>query len=481
MEETEDNSNEQKKSTKLVRMYDLPPDKFTEARVALDFVECHRGQLAYVTDWNQWMGWDGKIWKLDESCAIERLALTFCMEFAAKLHSESKEAKQFKSNYPHDKAERFIQHIQSRKGMESVVLTARGHASIKSDRIDAKPMLVALRNGVFDFTTNELRAHRASDLLTEMLPYEYKPSAQAPRWKAFLNRIFANNEALILWLQRALGYSLTGATGEKCLFVLLGESGNNGKTTLLEVVRHLVNGYGMVLPMSSLLVKKQETIPADIARLKGKRFALAAESNVDARFDEATLKRLTGGDTITARRLYREYFEFTPTHKLWLACNHAPEILGVEDAIWKRIKLIPCNVHIPDHEIDPNLKQKLVEEEGEGILNWLIEGAELWAIDGFGGKDPVALVKSVEDYSTECDTVGNFLAEQCQSVPDVRIRLQDLYLSFSKWTKTNKLHCGDIRWFAGVLRSKGVEVVRGTDNKSFVLGYLALEAETVRW
>src|SRR5690606_17151120 len=176
-----------------------------------------------------------------------------------------------------------------------------------------------------------------------------------------LRDITENDEELIRYLQKAVGYSLTGDVREQCLFFCWG-SGQNGKSTFLEVIRELMGDYGQQAEFSTFLARKGEGPRNDLARMRGVRFVSAVEAPGDKQFDEAVLKQLTGGDTITARRLYEEYFEFVPTHKLFLAANHKPHVSEQTEAFWRRIRLIPFAVYIPPEKRDRLLKWKLKRE-----------------------------------------------------------------------------------------------------------------------
>ena len=211
---------------------------------------------------------------------------------------------------------------------------------------DRDPMLLNCSNGTLDLRNGEIRAHDPADLITKMVPVAYDPQATCPVWEAFVDRIMEGDRSKIEFLQRAVGYSLTGITSEQCLFVLHGP-GANGKSTFMETIRELLADYAMHTTTSSLLQSKSSPIRNDLARLNGARCVSAVEIGMGKRLDEALVKQLTGGDQVTARFLYNEYFEYKPTFKLFIAANHKPDIQGVDHGIWRRIHLIPFNVTIP--------------------------------------------------------------------------------------------------------------------------------------
>lgn len=200
-----------------------------------------------------------------------------------------------------------------------------------------------------------------------MAHVNYRPNAQCPQWLKFLDRIFNHDQALIAYLQKVIGYSLTGAVTEKALFLFHGD-GNNGKTTLLETIRHILGDYAGVVDIDALMSSSQDSArERAIANLHGKRFVTASEAEAGQRFREATIKKLTGMGRLVSRRLYSNSFEFDPEFKLFIDANHKPDIRGTDEAIWIRVRLIPFTVTIPDADIDKDLWRKL-RAEVRGIL-----------------------------------------------------------------------------------------------------------------
>lgn len=297
------------------------------------------------------------------------------------------------------------------------------------EAFDRDPWLLNVANGTFDLRTFELRSHRREDLLSKLTPVEYDPAAKAPLWEAFLERILPDPE-LRSFVQRAAGYSLTGSTREQVLFLLYG-TGANGKSVFLEILRALHGkGYAQQADFSTFLVKKNEGIPNDRAKLAGARFVSAIETDEGRRFAEALVKQMTGGDTLTARFLHHEFFDFQPEFKLWLAANHKPVIRGTDHAIWRRIRLIPFTVTIPDPEQDKDLPEKL-RKELPGILAWAVEGCRSWQTFGLG--TPEAVRSATDEYRTEMDLVGRFLDECTLRGPRCEVRATPLYEAFKRW------------------------------------------------
>ena len=207
--------------------------------------------------------------------------------------------------------------------------------------------------------------------------------------------------------------------------------GANGKTTLIETVRSLLGDYGMQAPAETFLEKRDTGIPNDVARLRGARFVAATETAEGRRLNEALVKRMTGGDTIVARFMRGEWFEFPATFKVVLATNHRPEIRGTDEAIWRRIRLVPFTVTIPAEERDHELPAKL-RAELPGILRWAVEGCLAWQRDGLD--TPEAVVAATADYRSEMDLLGEFIEDCCIVDPNVRSKASDLYNRFNYWS-----------------------------------------------
>jgi len=242
------------------------------------------------------------------------------------------------------------------------------------------------------------------------------------------------NQNLITFLQRAVGYSLTGATSEQVLFFLYG-TGANGKSTFLDIIYELFGNYASATPTSTLLSKAgSDTIPNDIARLKGVRFVSAVETEDGRRLAESVLKQITGDKRISARFMRGEWFDFKPECKLWLAANHKPVIRGTDDGIWRRIRLIPFTVSIPPEEQDRKLFEKLLTEL-PGILNWAMQGCVRWQREGLDL--PLEVKTAIATYRAEMDTLSDFFAECCIVAPDATASAKELYLRYTFWCEEN--------------------------------------------
>ena len=249
----------------------------------------------------------------------------------------------------------------------------------------------------------------------------------------FLQRVFDGDNELIDYIQRAVGYTLTGSIREQVFFVLHG-TGSNGKSTFIETLRVLLGDYAKHTPFDTFLIKRDGGIPNDVARLCGARLVTACEADAGKRLSESLVKSLTGGDTITARFMRQEFFEFSPQFKIWMATNHRPGIWGVDHAIWRRIKLIPFNVTIPDEQQDKNLPRKL-RSELPGILAWAVRGCLRWRESGIG--EATAVAAATQQYRRDEDVLSDFLEEQCVLAARVQVKVADLYRAYTRWAEDN--------------------------------------------
>ncbi|WP_054030550.1 DNA primase family protein [Desulfatitalea tepidiphila] len=317
--------------------------------------------------------------------------------------------------------------------------------------MDADPWLLNCLNGTLDLRTGQLRAHDSNDLITKMLPVNYDKDATCPGWQATIDRIMGGDEEKIGFLKRVFGYALPGVTSEQCMFVLYG-SGANGKSTILEIFRELLAGYAMHTTTASLLGSNGSPIRNDLARLNGSRFVSAVEVGMGKKLDEALVKQLTGGDQVTARFLYNEFFEYKPQFKLFIAANHKPEIKGVDHGIWRRIHLIPFDVTIPPEEIDRDLPNTL-QAELAGILAWAVQGCLQWQVQGLNV--PESIKNATARYRAEMDVVAEFINDCCRLTADNKTALAALYDVYKKWADDA---CQDVlgkKTFGNLMRQKG--------------------------
>ena len=390
----------------------------------------HKDNIRYCPAFGKWFIWNGLRWQEDEIGTIVQLA-------ASTVRAMLDEAKTLPAKGQNSPSAKLISHARKSESdakLKAMINLARSWVGVAVEELDADPWLLNCTNGVYDLRSMELLPHRPDNLITKLVPYDYDPQATCPNWLAFLDQIFQSNTHLIDYIQRAVGYALTGVIREQCLFFLHG-GGANGKSTFLSVVQDIIGDYGRDTPTESLMIKQNEGISNDIARLKGARMVTAVETEADRRMAESLVKRLTGGDTITARFMRQEFFQFRGTFKIFLAANHKPAIWGTDDAIWRRIKLIPFTVQIPEEDQDPELPEKL-KQEAPGILAWLVEGCRSWQDNGLG--EPSEVTKATEYYRNEMDYLGGFLEDCCVMDPSASEAAGNLFRIYLQYCEENK-------------------------------------------
>ncbi|MBF0184359.1 MAG: hypothetical protein HQM06_08215 [Magnetococcales bacterium] len=390
------------------------------------FIAQHGHRLKFNHQSGQWLIWQGTNWMAD---------LTGEVEVFGKQTARSLLQIEPVGPWPErQKQLKFAVKSQNRRQIQDFVALARSEPQIAATAsdFDRDNMLLNVRNGTLDLRNGKLRPHDRNDLITRTIPIVYDSKAACPTWLAFLAKVMASDQEMIDFLQKAVGYSLTGSTAEQAVFCPYG-LGRNGKTVFMETVSSLLDGYAKRIPSESLMVRQNGGgIPNDLAMLAGARLAVASETQEGARLDESKLKEITGGDTITARFLHKEFFEFVPQFKLWIVGNHKPIIQGVDLGIWRRIRLVPFSVTIPPEEVDPQLPVKL-RSELPGILTWAVRGCLAWQQAGLGL--PAAVRAATVNYQNESDLLGQFLEERCRQIPGAESPVPAVYTGYRLWAE----------------------------------------------
>lgn len=419
----------------------------TDAGNAKRLVATHGRDLRWCGPWRVWLVWDGRRWCRDDRHEVERRAKEAILDLYAQ-------AARAKDHHTRQQLTRWAAHSESRTRIHGMISLARSEPGIPvtPGELDQDPWLLNVLNGTIDLRTGELRPHRREDLITKLAPVEFDPDAKAPQWVRFLEEVLPEEEVRA-YVQRAVGYTLTGDTREHVLFLLYG-TGANGKTTFLEVIRAALGDYARHTPFDTFLAGRGRGVPNDIARLVGARLVTAQEVDCGRRFSEALVKLLTGGDTVTARFLYGEFFEFRPQFKLFLAANHKPVIRGTDVAIWRRIQLIPFTVTIPPGRQDPQLPTRLLREL-PGILAWAVRGCLAWQTRGLDA--PPQVVGATAEYKAEMDVLGQFLVERCAQGSRWATPAGDLYRAYAQWCERTGERPMSQRAFGMHLRERGFE------------------------
>lgn len=410
-------------------------------------------KILYNYNEKKWLIYDGIRWHTDGTGFIRTLA-------DRSIARMSVEAAYYESQ-DEDTAKAFRKHLKScrsNKSKNAMLSELEHHVPVTPNDLDRNKALLNTADCVIDLRTLETQPHDATLLITKHTPIKYKPDAECPLWEKFLNQIFDGDAELVGYIQRAVGYSLTGSTSEQCAFFLYG-SGNNGKSTFLDIVREICGDYATNIQPETIMVRPNGgTASSDVARLKGARFVTSVEPNEGMRINEGLLKQLTGDDVVTARKLYSEEFEFRPEFKLWMATNHKPIIRGTDTGIWRRVRMIPFTVHIPPEKVDRDLKDKLLGEI-EGIFAWAVKGVQLYNEQGL--RMPSAVAAAVEAYRAEMDVISSFIAACCIVEAGRQVKANDLYRVYAEWCQRNNEYCMSSTKF-GVEIAKRFEKMRIT-------------------
>ena len=382
-----------------------------------------------------WMWYDGRRWKYDDSGEPKRMVdemlsiMRTPEEADLYLDDEGELQKRYQAH---------VKRSRSSAAKTAALKEAEHLVPITSSVLDVDLYKLNTPSGVLDLVSGAVQPHNAAQNLSKICNAEYTEKRDTPVWDAFLAQIFNHDEAMIRFVQRAVGYSLTGVTDEQCMFICIGD-GRNGKSTLLNVFADILGDYACNMQPESLAVKNGgSAVNSDIARLRGVRFATTVEPDEGMRLAEGLVKQLTGGDVVTARRLYGNEFEFRPQCKIWMAANHKPIIRGTDLGIWRRIYLIPFTVQIPDHMVDKSLKYKL-RDEMPGILKWMADGCAMWQREGLN--PPLSVQSAGKDYQHEMDVISRFVDECCERSGYETVRAADLYAAYKRWATENNEYC----------------------------------------
>ena len=399
----------------------------TEQTLAERMVHRHGKDLRFCTT-HDWLVWTGQRWRRDDLLEVERRVKETILSLGREAFDIGDDARR-------KAVLDFARSSETNHRRNSVISLARSEPGIpiRADDLDCDPWLLNVENGTIDLRKGELRPHDRADLITKMCPVVYDSDAECPTFDKFINDIFAGDASMIAFSQRGLGSSLSAYIREHALHILYG-TGANGKSTLVNCMTGLLSSYAKTAPPKLLVRRDMETHPTELADLHGVRFMATVETAEGGRLDEERVKQLTGGDRIKGRFMRRDFFEFLPTHKLFLATNHRPDVRGQDHAIWRRIFLWPFVRVIPDEQQDHDLPAKL-RAEWPGILRWLVDGCIAWQRSGLTA--PASVRTATQEYKAESDMIGHFLDECCELGDDFKVAGGEFYWVYRTWTIEN--------------------------------------------
>lgn len=378
-----------------------------------------------------WYFYNDKTWELDQEGKVKSLV----DEILTKMKKEPVFVPDDGDEDAAKKAlQKHIKYSRGSNGKTNMLKESQHLLPIQPEQFDKDKHLLNVQNGYIDLKTGELHNHDKEKYFSKIASIEYTDKIDYPLWDDFLMQIFDGNRELINYMQRAVGYSLSGSTEEQVMFILYG-NGRNGKSVFLDIITEMLGNYTTNIQPQTLMVKPMSgSANSDIARLQGARLVTTTEPNDGMRFDEGLVKQVTGGDKVTARFLYGDEFDYHPEFKLWMATNHKPIIRGTDDGIWRRMVIIPFTVQIPDHQVDKNLKYKL-RREMTAILNWAVEGYQEWRRTGLN--EPDLIKQQRGDYRREMDPVEQFIEDCCIRKDGERAKGSLLYQTYKEWATDN--------------------------------------------
>jgi putative DNA primase/helicase len=432
--------------------------------------------VRYVYPWKSWQVWDGKRWAEDVTGeAVRRVKWTQAAVYEETivrlgqlnklLQEENDESGEGRLSAERKKLMLLLSHLlkwEDARAVGRCIDLTRSEPGVPAvpAEFDRDPFLLNVINGTIDLRTGQLRPHRREDLITKLAPVEYDPEAACPLWMKCLDYWMGGNKDLVKYLQRVVGYALTGNVGEQCLWFFYG-AGQNGKSTFLGTILGVLGDYAMQAVSDLLMQKDRESHPTERADLFGRRFVATIETEEGKRMAEALMKQLTGGDKVRARKCFKDFFEFEATHKIVLAVNDKPKVSGTDLGVWRRIKLVPWTVTIADDKKDKSLPDKL-RAERPGILAWAVAGCLDWQESGLG--EPREVSEATAEYRAEEDNVQQFLDQCCRLHADAKTQSSKLLEAYHEWSGEKFVTA---RAFRKRLNARGFMSKQGTGGRYY--------------
>ncbi|ALN78563.1 phage/plasmid primase, P4 family [Lysobacter antibioticus] len=417
--------------------------------LGLAFTRRYADDWRYCAAWGQWLSWTGTRWNPDRTLVLQHLVRGVCraaQAFADKPTQRSKLAS-----------------ASTVGGVERLARSDPRHASWAEDW-DRDPWALNTPQGIVDLRDGELRRHARGEHMTKLTTAS--PQGDCPTWRSFLGDVTGGDEALQAYLQRVAGYCLTGVTTEHALFFLYG-TGANGKSVFVNTLATILGDYATNAPMDTFMESRGERHPTELAGLRGARFVAAVETEEGRRWNEAKLKAITGGDKISARFMRQDFFEYIPQFKLVVAGNHKPAIRNVDEAMKRRLHMIPFTVTIPPERRDGRMTEKLLVER-DAVMAWAVQGCLDW--QRIGLQPPQCVLDATDEYFEAEDALGRWTDERCQEHPQAQALVSDLFVDWKDWAQANGEFAGSIKRFAEMLESRKFGRRRGAKGARYVIG-----------
>jgi putative DNA primase/helicase len=438
-------------------------DLHTDLGAARRFVKRHGKNIRFIPEWRKWIVWNGSRWDIDNDGAVMRLAKD-------TVEAMYEEASKSASNAQRDALLKHAIRSQAEARLKAMVSLAETEASVvlPAHKLDADPWLLGVLNGVIDLKTGQFRPARQEDLITKRATVAFDAAAKCPEWLKFLDTVTGGDADLQSYIQRAVGYTLTGSVREEVLFVLWG-TGSNGKSTFRETLHALFGDYALAADASLLTERKKAGgATEEIARLKGRRFVAVNETAENDQLNEARVKFITSHDMISARNLYGHLFDFYPSHKSFLTTNHKPIVRGADEGIWRRVQLIPFTVTIDKKAVEKDFRERRLMPEVSGILNWALAGLAAYRKQGLN--PPETVLASTQEYRDDMDVVGQWIAERCEVNPKASVPTSVAYDDYAIWATK------EVGWelkkprFRRQLSDRGFAAMKGAHGQRMIQG-----------
>ncbi|MCD8396687.1 MAG: phage/plasmid primase, P4 family [Lachnospiraceae bacterium] len=443
------------------------------------FSDLCRGRFCYVPKRKKWYFYDGKHWVEDS----QNQAMEYCKAIADALM-------QYCAQYVEDETVKnsYVKHIEKWlrfHNREVILKDASSVAPVYISEFDSDSFLLNCENGTLDLNSGNFREHDSADKITKLAAVKYDPGARCERWESFIEEVTCGDSALAAYIQKALGYALTGDTSYECFFILYGATSRNGKSTLCETFMRLMGDYGRSANAETVAKRKyndSRSPTEDVARLAGARFVQMGEPDKSMVFNASLLKTLTGNDTVTTRFLGENSFEYRPQFKIFLNTNHLPYVSDVTLFSSDRVKVIPFNRHFTEEEQDHELKKVLVKPESlSGILNWCMEGLQALRTEGW--MMPEAVREATQEYRDTSDKVGQFISDKLQCDPTGECDARTVYGLYQTWCLDNGFKAEGSGEFRKSLKTAGMTIKQKRPNGAgrnankcpMIIGYIIAE------
>lgn len=434
---------------------------------ALALVDTYGDRIRHCPERSRWLHWTGQRWQW---CPVGGGVIReYAKQIARGLPSDDAAAVRHKT--------RALSALGTAATLTQAATDPR--IVVVLNQLDAYPLELNTPAGIVDLRTGTLTPHNPDRLHTRITACAPDPDADPGRWNAFLADTFAGHDELVSYLQRLAGYGATGVIRDHVLPFAFG-SGANGKGVLLEVLRGVLGDYATTAPSGFLMARTYPAHETEIARLAGTRMVVCSEVNEQDRFDEAKVKQLTGGDTLTARFMREDHFTFSPTHKLWLMGNHRPTVTSGGYSFWRRLRIIPFDNVVPEERRIDQLQEILITQHGPAVLSWIIQGAVFYLSGGLS--EPASVRVATADYVQDQDTINRFVEECCHLAStnhqSVRVLTSKFRQEYESWTIAEGEKPVSPKRLGQDLRSRFKIGLYRSDGRKFYTGIALLASET---